>query len=343
MKQIHYPRGCGSKSSLAAAWACAILLGLNYHCRAAEKEQAAPLPPRSLTALETQNKEIDIAGSLGGIGAKLAKGEGFILVTNVFQGSPAERAGLRSGTRILAIQQKPTSTMSLEESIQLLRGAPGTAVSLEVAEPRGFARKLTLVREKIVTSAFESRVLEGGILLMKPGGFNRETAAMFESKLGKNLPPATRGIILDLRDSPGGLAEVILRVTGMFIPQGKPVWYTKGFIGEVQEIKSPGTPITDLPVAILVNENTTGAELMASALQSNRRGVVLGQPSSGKVTTVGVSEMVKKPDGTSTMVRRGVFLFDREGSKPRVIPDVPLPASTTESDLVKAAQKAMNL
>jgi carboxyl-terminal processing protease len=311
-------------------------------CHAAQTTNSAnPPSSETLSPLQTANKQIEIAGSLGGIGAKLAKIDGVLLATNIFKGSPAERAGLQPGWEIEFINGISTRSMTLDDAVKLVRGPVGTEITLGVIVPGGGSRKISLLRDKVVISPLESRVLQGDLLLLKPGPFDRETKAAFQTKLTTELPANTKGIILDLRDSPGGITDVMAQTAGLFLPQGRSLWFFRDTTGRVQEIKSSGSPVTELPVVVLINGRTAGTELVASALQRNHRAVVVGQPSSGLSTGQGQREMVKNPDGTSRMVQRGTFLLGQTGTPSKVIPDKILLDSASEEEFLKAARDAL--
>lgn len=311
-------------------------------CHAAQPtDSASSSNSETLSALQTANKQIEIAGSLGGIGAKLAKLNGVLLATNIFKGSPAEHAGLQPGWEIEFINGISTKSMTLDDAVKLVRGPVGTEITLGIVIPGGGSRKISMLRDKVVIAPLESRVLEGDLLLLKPGPFDRETKAAFRTKLTTELPAHTKGIVLDLRDSPGGLTDAMAQTAGLFLPQGSSLWFFRDTTGLVQEIKSPGTPVTGLPVVVLINGRTAGTELVASALQKNHRGVIIGQPSSGLSSSQGQREMVKNPDGTSRMVQRGTFLLCQTGTPSKVIPDKDLPDSASEEDLIKAVRDAL--
>lgn len=294
--------------------------------------------PETLSAAQTANKQIEIQGSFGGIGAKLEKTNGVLRVASVFAGGPAERASLRVGWEIASINGAPTRSMTVEDAIQLIRGPIGTEIALEAVAPGGAARKVSLTREKVLLSPISSKVLEGGWLLLRLGVFDQETPGAVRAKLLARSPE-TKGIVLDLRDSPGGVSRSLEEVAGLLLPRDSFLWSLRSLNGRLTHARSSAAPVCELPLVVLVNRRTLSAELLASALQHNQRARIIGQPTSGFAVTNGPGEMVKNPDGTSHIVKRGSFVLEQ--GRPNVVPDTILPDSASDNDFSQAATEAL--
>ena len=295
---------------------------------------------QSLTPNQAAEKLISNEGSIGGIGAKLEKTNGVLVVQRVFPASPAERAGLQPGCEIITINGIPTASMKLDDATKLVRGLVGSEVKLELQQPGGRRTETALVREKILLSPVEARRLEGDWLLVKLPFFDQETSAGLKAVLTRDENAKVRGIILDLRGTAVGSVQGMREVASAFLPQQSSLWFERR-PGGVQEQRSPLPQVTSKPLVLLVNQTTQVAELLASAIQRNHRGTIIGQPTSGQSLKSGPGHLAQNPDGTSHFVQEGTFVFDPARNLDRVIPDRVLPDSATDDDFMKAARESL--
>jgi carboxyl-terminal processing protease len=301
---------------------------------------AAGAQTNRLNAMQTANKRIEMEGSVGGIGAKLAKTNSLLLIEKIYASSPAERAGLKAGAKIISINGLPTKNMSSDDAVKLLRGSVGTQVELEVEAADGRVTRLSLSREKIMLAPVESKLLEGGLVYLRIPAFNQETPNLVRQALAQKIGPDTKGIVLDFRNTGAGSLNAQAEVAGCFVPQGRTLWQVRDKAGRVRQISNNGTPVTDLPLAVLTGTNTCCGELIAAAMQSNQRGVVVGQHTVGYSTQ---SELVNNPDGSSRTEVRGSFLTatGKLISGAGITPDRLLPDSASDDDFLKAARESL--
>ena len=161
---------------------------------------------REFNAAQTVQWLENMESSFGGIGTALSKTNGVLLVKEVFASSPAERAGIKAGSKIVSINGEPARNMTLEEVVKLLRGPVGTVVKMEVMSPDGAQRELSLIREKVAAFPVDSKLLDGGLVYIRIRGFNKETPGAVREALTQPGVSKARGIVL----TSGAITEVCL-------------------------------------------------------------------------------------------------------------------------------------
>jgi carboxyl-terminal processing protease len=241
-----------------------------------------------ITREEALLAEQDLSGSFEGIGATVDQRNGQIVIIAPLKGTPAERAGLRPGDIILAIDGESLEGASLLEAVMRIRGPRGTQVVLTIQRPgRSEPFDVTLIRERIEIPTVEGRIIERGglrIAYVRLFHFNERAPARFRATMRELLRQSPDGVILDLRDNPGGFLHVVLQIADEFFNQGVIV-REEGKRGVEQNTARPGGLLTDpqLPLAVLVNEGSASAsEILAGALQDRGRGVLIGETTFGK-------------------------------------------------------------
>ncbi len=240
------------------------------------------LRPDVYAEMQTSNQ-----GQFGGLGIVISIRGGQLTVISPIADTPADRAGFRAGDRIVKINDESTVNMPLDEAVSRLRGAPGTSVTVEVmrqgwTEPHSF----NLVREVIEIDSVSYHALDDGIGYIGISNFQANThddllaaLADLETELG-----GVRGIVLDLRNNPGGLLAQAIRVSDTFLTEGNIVT-TVGVGNTLREenvANGPGTQ-PNYPIAVLVNPGSASAsEIVAGALKSHNRAVLIGDATFGK-------------------------------------------------------------
>jgi carboxyl-terminal processing protease len=246
------------------------------------------------------------SGEFEGVGVEISLKNEVLTVVSPIEDSPADRAGVKAGDTILSIDGASTKGMILLEAIKKLKGRQGSSVTL-VLQRKGSAETytVTLRREKIGIKSVESRLVEGGYGVLRIKSFQEKTDRELLSHLEKLQKSAgkepLRGLILDLRNNPGGLLEQSVRVADLFLDSGVIV-STMGKKGAFQEVKMAhpeGTwPAT--PMIVLVNEGTASAsEIVAGALQDHKKAIVLGTQTFGKGS---VQTIIDLEDGSALKV-----------------------------------------
>jgi carboxyl-terminal processing protease len=309
----------------------------------AVKGMVKTLDPHSgfLTPEEYKDMKVETEGEFGGVGIEVELRDGKLVVIAPLQGSPAHKAGMRSGDRISAIDGRPTANMGINDAIHRMRGKPGTRVRLTVERnewPK--ARELELTRDVIRTVAVTSRMLEPGYGYIAIKQFNEKVTRQMEEQLTgleKQAGGKLRGLILDLRNNPGGLFDQSVRVADAFLESGTIV-KTMGRHGKVvdEERARPRGTHSGFPMIVLVNGGSASAsEIVAGALQDHGRAVIMGTQTFGKGS---VQTLIEFPqDGSAlklTIARyytpKGRSIQER-GIRPDIVvePMVPEPKAKT--------------
>ncbi len=236
---------------------------------------------------EFDNLQEMTTGEFGGLGVQVGVRNGFITIISPIDGSPADIAGVKAGDIVIKIDDKPTSDITIDETTDLMRGPPGTAIILTILrEGVDEAIEITVTRDIITSSSVSSRTLEPGFGYIRISQFVTGTGREFNTALENFHLSDTelQGLILDLRNNPGGVLQAAVDVVDAFISEGLIV-YTEG-----RETNSysrfdatPANPSRGVPIIILINQGSASAsEVVAGALQDHNRALVMGTKSFGK-------------------------------------------------------------
>ncbi len=241
----------------------------------------------------------ETSGEFDGIGLELTVKDDQLVVISPIADAPGERAGILPGDRILRIDGAPTRDLPLAEAIRRMKGAAGTKIALEIMR-EGFKvpQALTLVRDRVRTQSVEWRVLdpERGHVLVKVKTFQERTDAALKKGLDgarTQLGGEIRGLVLDLRNDPGGLLDQAVRVADRFLREGVIV-STEGRGRRSVEVERARPKDTEpsYPMIVLVNRGTASAsEIVAGALQDHGRAVVMGTQTFGKGSVQSVIDL----------------------------------------------------
>ena len=224
-------------------------------------------------------------GNYGGVGVQIDVRDGWVIVVSPLPGSPAERAGIETGDRIVEVEGKSVKGWTMEETRNTLRGAPGTSVSL-VLERSGTKRPVTLVRQEIHRSAVSrSLLLPDGVGFVDLDVFSDSTEKELSRSIDSLSRAGMRSLILDLRANPGGLVTQGVGVSDLFLDRDQPIVTMRGRVREANHTFVDGAVQRwpNLPIVVLVDEYSASAsEIVAGALQDHDRAVVIGHTSYGK-------------------------------------------------------------
>lgn len=238
-------------------------------------------------------------GQLEGIGIEVQEKDGNVVVLAPIQGSPAQKAGLRSGDIILKVDGQPVKDIT--DAVQRILGPAGTSVTLTIQASSGVTEDVTLTRAKISVASVSWRQLPGTTIVhLRLSSFAKGTASELDSALSAIEGQGATGIILDLRDNPGGLLEEAVAVASSFIKSGN-VLLEKDASGKITPVSiTSGAAVTDLPVVVLVNEFTaSAAEIVAGALRDSGRAKLVGETTFGTGT---VLEQFLLSDGSAVVL-----------------------------------------
>jgi carboxyl-terminal processing protease len=247
------------------------------------------LDPHSsyLEPKEFEELQEDTSGEFGGLGIEIDQDDGFIRVVTPIDDSPAKAAGIQAGDLIIKLDGDSVRGMSIEESIDVMRGAPGTKLDIEViSEGRNSPTKITVVRDIIKVPSVRSRELEPGFAYIRIAQFQAktgdETKAAIQTFLdGENT---LNGIVLDLRNNPGGVLTAAVQVTEA-VQDGGLVVYTEGRSSADRSdlLAADGDMTKGVPVVVLINGGSASAsEIVAGSLQDHKRAIIMGTDSFGK-------------------------------------------------------------
>ncbi len=244
---------------------------------------SAYLPPDAYKELQ-----VDTRGSFGGLGIEITLREGVLTVVSPIEDTPAFRAGVAAGDQIIKIEDEFTKDMSLMQAVKLMRGPKGAPIQLTIrreGEPEWI--ELSIVREVIRIKSVKSRLLEPGYGYLRLTQFQERTATEAVKAIdgmAAETSEGLSGLVLDLRNNPGGLLSQAVSVSDIFLDSGMVV-YTEGRMdNEAQKFFAhKNNSRTDFPMIVLVNGGSASAsEIVAGALQDHRRAIVLGTQTFGK-------------------------------------------------------------
>lgn len=257
--------------------------------------------------------EEDINGNFGGIGAEIGIRDGQLVIIAPLKGNPAEAAGLKPADKILEINGTSTVGIALDKAVKQIRGEVSTPVKLLIMrdsfkEPKEF----TIVRQIIKIPTLDWKMLPGSILYVQLYNFNSNAPSLFyEAALGGILKGA-RGIVLDLRNNPGGYLDVAINIAGWFFDRGAVVVREQFYGGVADELRANGNGVLkNVPVVVIVNNGSASAsEILAGALRDNRQVKIIGEKTFGKGT---VQELQSLKDGSSMKISTAEWLTPNGG------------------------------
>ncbi len=249
---------------------------------------SAFLDPAQYAAMQSEAR-----GEFGGIGVELVKRAGGARIVERYDGSPARKAGLEVGDTIVAVDGEATAMMSLAEIARRIKGATATAVQLEVRGPGAAVRRVRVVRARIQLMSVDARRLTDGLAYLRIRAFGERTGQEVADVL-RTLRggPGLSGLVIDLRDNPGGLLDEAVRVADLWLSTGVIVTTVGRREPADQELAHPKGTEPNYPVVLLVNGGTaSAAEIVAGALQDQSRAHVMGTQTFGKGSVQTVIEL----------------------------------------------------
>ncbi|WP_273207393.1 S41 family peptidase [Marinobacter subterrani] len=254
------------------------------------KGMLSDLDPHStyLAPKDYEDLEESTSGEFGGLGIEVGMENGFVKVIAPIDDTPAQKAGVQAGDLIIKLNEKPVKGMSLEEAVQLMRGKPGTILTLTIMrEGETGPIEIKVERDIIKVTSVKSRMLENGYGYVRITQFQADTGSQFrdalkelENKHGGNLD----GLVIDLRNNPGGVLQAAVETADVLLDEGLIV-YTEGRIqsSRLRFSATEGDVMEGTPIVVLINGGSASAsEILAGALQDHERAVIMGTKSFGK-------------------------------------------------------------
>jgi carboxyl-terminal processing protease len=234
-------------------------------------------------------------GVYGGVGLLITKDEeGRLVVVSPFRGTPAHREGIATGDFIIKINNETTDNMELEMAASLMQGEPGTEVTITVSRENGDTWDVTLVREVITIPSVDSSIIDDtpGIGYINLSTFNETTSKELGEQLKELRQKGIKGLIVDLRNNPGGTFNASIEVADYFVPEGPVVHIVNKYNTSTYNAVGPAI---DIPLVVLVNSGTASAsEIVAGAIQDTGVGILVGEKTFGKGIVQSIFPLNKK-------------------------------------------------
>jgi len=251
----------------------------------------AGLDPHSSYLDEEQFRELQIgtSGEFGGLGIEVGMENGFVKVIAPIDDTPADRAGVKAGDLIIKLDDKSVKGLTLEEAVKLMRGKKGSDIVLTIVRDGEDAPlDLTLTRDVIRVRSVRNRVLEPGYGYVRISNFqSKTTRGLIDAldSLKKKNEGDLHGLVLDLRNNPGGVLTGAVGVSDVFLKDNKLIVYTEGRVedSELKYSASTGDTLNGAPLVVLINQGSASAsEIVAGAMQDHERATIIGTTSFGK-------------------------------------------------------------
>jgi len=272
------------------------------------------LDPHSafMTPESFKEMQVETQGSFGGLGIEITVKDRMLTVVAPIDGTPADRAGIQAGDRIVKIEGQPTKDMTLMDAVRKMRGPKGSKVTISILREGSLEpMDITLVREIIEVHSVRSKDLGDGIFYIRITSFQEKTSKDLEKALEQAQKAKDSALILDLRNDPGGLLNQAVAVSDMFLDKGQLIVYTQGRLKN-QDLRftaehSNGLP--KWPMVVLVNGGSASAsEIVAGALQDWKRAVILGTKTFGKGS---VQTVIPLSDGSGLRLTTAKYFTPR--------------------------------
>lgn len=266
------------------------------------KGMLSSLDPHSqfLDPEEYKDLKTETQGKFGGLGIEISIRDGLLTIVTPIEDSPAWKAGLKAGDRIVKIEDELTKDITLSDAVKKLRGEPGTDVHITILrEEEAKILEFTLTREIIhIQDVKDTQIMEDHIGYIRLTEFREDSSKEFRKGLEDLQQQGADSLILDLRNNPGGLLNVAIEITEDFLEEGKLIVSTKGRrVSQNTETRSTNkSHVISWPMVILLNEGSaSGSEILAGALKDNGRAIILGTKSFGKGS---VQSVIPLPDSS---------------------------------------------
>ena len=273
---------------------------------------------------------INTTGEYSGVGIEVALEGGVVKVVTPIEGTPAERAGVLAGDTILAVDDVPVDVENLDDTIDRMRGKAGTKVKISIARAeQADPLEFTLARAAVQVHSVRSQMLDGGVGYVRISHFSETTTPDLErtlAKLKKKNGAALSGLVLDLRNNPGGVLEAAVGVSDVFLDDGVIVTANgRAADARFEMDANPGDALNGAPMVVLVNGGSASAsEIVAGALQDHHRATLVGHQTYGKGS---VQTVMPLSDGHAIKLTTSKYFtpsgasIHERGIKPDVIVD----------------------
>ncbi len=263
------------------------------------KGMVSGLDPHSayLEPKEQKNLLESASGKFGGLGIVITKKDDAIQVISPIDDTPAYRAGIQAGDKIIKINDKIVREMTLEEGVSLMRGKAGTDIEITILRKNTKPFAVNITREIITIISVKGYLLEDGIGYVRVSSFQKPTTDLLEKtieRLKEENDGYLNSLILDLRNNPGGVLDGAVNVSNLFLDDAGTIVYTKGRIrgSNTKFVSDSGDILNGSPMVVLINKGSASAsEIVAGALQDHKRAIIMGNTSFGKGSVQTILEL----------------------------------------------------
>lgn len=303
------------------------------------------LPPKSY-----KNMLVDTSGKFGGLGIEISVRKGILTVVSPIEGTPAFNAGIKSGDKIIKIEDESTLDMTLTDAVERLRGETGSPVTITVFRKTLDAPKeYTIVRAIIKVRSVVKKVYRNDIGYVKIRSFSKNTSKDLDAALAEFERKGVSKLVLDVRNNPGGLLNQAVEVSDRFLKKENLIVYTKGRTDEQNMRFTTHDKVKRVtyPMIILVNGGSASAsEIVAGALQDLGRAVIVGTTTFGKGS---VQTIIPLTDGSALRLTTARYytpsgrVIQENGITPDIIVEMPLQSELKDDDKKKESEEKTNL
>lgn len=294
---------------------------------------------------ESQAFSNDLAGTFEGIGAEIGMRNDIPTVVSPLDGMPAQKAGVRAGDKIYAVDGVSTLGLSVTEVVMKIRGAKDTKVTLTIIRGKDKPRDITITRSVIIVKSVKTEMRADGIYVIRVSNFNDDTEGLFNTAVNNILLKNPKGIILDLRNNPGGYLETAVNMASEWVEAG-PIVAEQFNDNRRNEYPSNGRArLKNIPTIVLVNNGSASAsEILAGALRDYKKATLVGETTYGKGSVQSLSDL---PGGASLKMTIAHWLtpagdfINEKGLTPNI--EVKLSSADADKGLDPQFDKAVDL
>ena len=294
---------------------------------------------------EYEDLLVQTEGEFGGLGIEITIKDSLLTVVSPIEDTPAWRAGVKAGDIIVKINDEVTKGITLNEAVKKLRGEPGTEVTITVLHDKDKSLEdITITRDIIkIKDIKRALILEDGIGYIRISEFRENTTRDLDKELKKLKKEGMKGLIIDVRNNPGGLLYTAIDEASRFLEDGKVVVSTKSKSEEEEVYKASGMRVKylDIPIVVLINKGSaSGSEILAAALRENNRAILVGETTFGKGS---VQTIVPLSDGSALRLTTSKYYTPAGESihESGVVPDIEVEevVAVEQEDVFKELEK----